>query len=52
MGPIMGLKWTKTRKHLHLQNAFRLVGIDECGVPSEHAVLEMKKEEACNGICV
>ena len=33
MVPIAELKWTKTRKHLHLQNAFRLAGIDECGVP-------------------
>ena len=35
MGPIVGLKWTKTRKHLHLhlQNAFRLAGTNECGLP-------------------
>ena len=46
MGPIAGLKWTKTRKHLHLQNAFRLAGTNEFGVP-EHSFLEMKKK-LCN----
>ena len=32
MGPIAGLKWNKIRKQLHQKNAFRLEGIDECGV--------------------
>ena len=43
MGPIAGLKWTKTRKHLHLQNALRLAGTNEFGVP-KHSFLKMEKK--------
>jgi len=46
MGPIAGLKWTKTRKHLHLQNALRLAGTNEFGVP-KHSFLKMEKK-LCN----